>query len=118
MIIETGLIELNNDFKIYWNNSPIAKLTPGKDYLNPNFELIVDDILEQDKKQMLIVFLEKWIKNKIQTILKSLVDLKNLKEKNSSIKALALRTLLWKNFLQKNFNLKPPTFGLNFLEDS
>ena len=172
IIMDTGFIELNDDFRIYWNKYAIARLTPGKDYLNPNFELIVDDILEQDKKQKLIIFLEKWIKNKIHTILKSLLDLKDLKEKNSSIKALAyqlyenngvlkreqvvdylnnleqndrkilrnlgvkfgryhvflhrlikpeavsLRTLLWKNFQQKNFNLKPPTFGLNFLEDS
>ena len=28
-----------------------------------------------------------------------------------------MRTLLWKNFQQKFYNLKPPTFGLNFLED-
>ena len=34
-IIETGLIELNEDFKIYWRKSPIAKLQPGRDYLNP-----------------------------------------------------------------------------------
>jgi len=51
MITETGLIELHDDFKIYWNESPIAKLTSGKDYLNPNFELIVDEILEQDQKK-------------------------------------------------------------------
>ena len=89
IIMDTGFIELNDDFRIYWNKYAIARLTPGKDYLNPNFELIVDDILEQDKKQKLIIFLEKWIKNKIHTILKSLVDLKDLKEKNSSIKALA-----------------------------
>ena len=117
------------------------------------------------------IFLEKWIGNKIKTILKSLIDLKDLKEKNSSIKALAyqlyenngvlkrdqvneylnelgqnerkilrdlgvkfgryhvflyklikpeavsLRTLLWKNHHQKDFHLKPPTFGLNFLND-
>ena len=56
MIIETELIELNEDFKIYWNNSPIAKLMPGKDYLNPNIELIVDEILEQNQKQKLIIF--------------------------------------------------------------
>ena len=103
--------------------------------------------------------------------MKSLVDLKNLKEKNSSIKALAyqlyenngvlkrdqvseylknlgqterkilrdlgvkfgryhiflhklikpepvsLRTLLWKNYHQKYFNLNPPTFGLNFIDN-
>ena len=171
IIIETGLIELKNDFKIYWNSSPIAKLTSGKDYLVPDFELIVDDILELNQKQKLINFVEKWLKNKIETILKSLLDLKNIKENNSSIKALAfqlyenngvlkrdkvseylknmsqnerkilrdlgvkfgryhiflhklikpdavsLRTLLWKNYHQKYFNLSPPTFGLNFLEN-
>ena len=117
------------------------------------------------------MFLEKWIKNKIDIILKSLIDLKNLKEKNSSIKALAyqlyenngvlkreqvseylkslgqnerkilrdlgvkfgryhvflyqlikpeavsLRTLLWKNYHQKYYNIKLPIFGLNFLDD-
>jgi len=170
-IIETGLIEIKDDFKIYWKDFPIAKLTTGKDYLNPDLLLIVDDILENNDKQKLSDFLEKWIKEKINYILKSLIDLRNLKESNSSIKALAyqlyenngvikreivsdylkklgqderkilrdmgvkfgryhvflfrllkpeavsLRTLLWKNFNQKYFDLTPPTFGLNFLED-
>ena len=143
-------------------------MVSGKDYLHPNFELIVDDVLEQDQKKKLIIFLEKWLKSRIDTVLKSLIDLKGLKEKNSSIKALAyqlyenngvlkrdqvneylknlgqterkvlrdlgvkfgryhvflhrlikpdavsLRTLLWKNYHQKYFNLKPPTYGLNF----
>ena len=89
MIIDTGLIELNDDFKIYWNSFPIAKLSAGNDYLNPSFELIVDDTIEQNPKQKLIDFVNKWIQTKINSILKSLVDLKNLKEKNSSIKALA-----------------------------
>ena len=171
IIIDTGLIELNNDFKIYWNNFPIAKLASGHDYLNPNFELIVDDIIEPSQKQKLSDYIGKWIQDKINLILKSLVDLKNLKDKNSSIKALAyqlyenngvlkreqvseylkslgqnerkilrdlgvkfgryhvflyqlikpdavsLRTLLWKNFHQKYYNVQPPTFGLNFLND-
>ncbi len=171
IITESALIELKDDFKIYWNNSPIAKLVSGKDYLNPNFELIVDDILEQNQKQKLIIFIDKWIKEKIDTVLKSLVDLKNLKDKNSSIKALAyrlyenngvikresvteyvksleqndrkilrelgvkfgryhiflfklikpdavsLRTLLWKNYHQKYFDMKPPKFGLNFIDN-
>ena len=171
IIIDTGLIELNDDFKIYWSNFPIAKLSTGNDYLNPDLELIIDDIIEQNQKQKLSEYLNKWIQNKINTVLKSLIDLKNLKENNSSIKALAyqlyenngvlkreqvseylktlgqnerkilrelgvkfgryhvflyqlikpeavsLRTLLWKNFHQKYYNLKPPTFGLNFLDD-
>jgi ATP-dependent RNA helicase SUPV3L1/SUV3 len=88
-IIETGLIKLDKDFKIYWSEFPIAKLIPGNDYLSPNFELIVDDILEQDQRKNLIVFINKWLKDKIDTVLQSLVDLKNLKDKHSSIKALA-----------------------------
>ena len=28
-----------------------------------------------------------------------------------------IRTLLWKNYHQKYFKLKPPTFGLNFIDD-
>jgi len=170
-IIDTGLIELNGDFKIYWKSFPIAKLSIGNNYLNPNCELIVDDIIAKNQKQKLSVYINQWIQNKISTVLKSLIDLKNLKENNSSIKALAyqlyenngvlkreqvseylktlgqnerkilrdlgvkfgryhvflyqlikpeavsLRTLLWKNFHQKYYSLKPPTFGLNFLDD-
>ncbi len=172
LIIDTGLINLSDDFKIYWNEFAIARILPGRDYLSPKFDLIVDDIIEQDQKQKLILFIEKWIKEKISIILKSLIDLKNLKEKKSSVKALAyqlyenngvlkrenvyeyikdleqndrkilrdlgvkfgryhiflyklikpeavsLRTLLWKNYHQKYFNLKPPTFGLNFLDNN
>ncbi len=170
-IIDTGLIEIKDDFKIYWKNFLISKLIPGKDYLNPEIFLIVDDILENDDRQKLSEFIETWIKEKINLVLKSLIDLKNLRESNSSIKALAyqlyenngvikrevvteylkklgqderkilrdlgvkfgryhiflfrllkpeavsLRTLLWKNFNQKDFDLTPPTFGLNFLDD-
>ncbi|MDB9810868.1 DEAD/DEAH box helicase [Candidatus Pelagibacter sp.] len=172
LIVDTGLIEIKDDFKIYWKDYPIAKLESGKDYLSPEFFLIVDDILEISDKQKLSIFIEKWIKEKINITLKSLIDLKNLKESNSSIKALAyqlyenngvikrdevldylkklgqderkilrnlgikfgryhvflykllkpeavsLRILLWKNFHQKYFNLKPPTFGLNFLDNN
>ena len=32
--------------------------------------------------------------------------------------AVSLRILLWKNFNQKFFTLKPPTFGLNFIDDN
>ena len=171
-IIETSLIELSDDFKIYWNKSSIGKLISGRDYLNPKIELLVDDIIDQDYRQKLINHLEKWLTDKIDKTLKSLIDLKYLKEKNSSVKALAyqlyenngvlkreqvleyleslgqnerrilrdlgvkfgryhiflyrlikpepvsLRTLLWKNHHQKYFDLKPPTFGLNFFNNN
>ena len=170
-IIDTKLIELKNDFKIYWNDYPIAKLIPGSDYLNPQIQLIIDEMIENDEKNKLNSFIQQWIELKINTELKSLIDLKNTKEKNPDLRALAyhlyenngvvkrddvsfytkkldqnerkklrsigvkfgryhiflfklfkpssvsLRTLLWKNFNEKNYNLTPPTFGLNFLEE-
>ncbi len=170
-IINTGLLEIKNDFKIYWGKFPIAKLLPGKDYLKPEFTLIIDDTIEKVDQKKIFEFLEKWIDKKINFILESLIDLKTLKEKNSSIRALAyqlyenngvikrenvseylkklgqderkilrekgvkfgryhvflfkllkpesvsLRILLWKNYHQKFFNLEPPTFGLNFIEN-
>ena len=170
-IIKTGLIEIKNDFKIYWGKFPVAKLLPGKDYLKPELSLIIDDIIELSAQKKLNNYIQKWIDEKINLVLKSLIDLKNLKESNSSIRALAyqlyenngvlkreivseylkklgqderkilrnmgvkfgryhvflfkllkpesvsLRILLWKNFHQKFFNLVPPTFGLNFLEN-
>ena len=82
-IIDTGLISLNEDFKIYWNEFPIAKLTTGNDYLNPNFDLIVDDGIEKNTKQKLNDYINKWIHSKINNVLKSLIDLKNIKENNS-----------------------------------
>ena len=170
-IIDTGLIELKEDFKIYWKNHAIAKLLPGSDYLNPQINLIIDEMIENDEKLKLTLYLQKWIFKKIETELTSLIDLKNIKESNTEVRALAyhlyenngvvkreevseflkkinqderkklrrigvkfgryhiflfklfkpssvsLRILLWKNYNDKNLNLSPPTFGLNFLEE-
>ena len=170
-IKKTSLIELKDDFKIYWKNFPIAKLSPGKDYLNPEIKLIIDDMIDNIEKIDFNNFLQDWISKKINTNLKSLIDLKNINTSNTSIRALAyqlyenngvvkrehvnyflkkldqkerkilrnlgvkfgryhiflfklfkpnavsLRIALWKNFHQKYYNLKPPTFGLNFLKE-
>ena len=170
-IKETSLIELKDDFKIYWKDFPIAKLSPGKDYLNPEINLIIDDMIDGNDKSDFSKFLQDWMKKKIDFELKSLTDLKNINTQNTSIRALAyqlyenngvikrenvkdflkklvqeerkilrnlgvkfgryhiflfklfkpsavsLRIALWKNFHQKYFDLKPPTFGLNFLNE-
>ena len=88
-IIKTNLVEIKNDFKIYWGKFPIAKLIPGKDYLNPGIDLIVDEMIENEDKSRLSIHLQNWISKKILTELKSLMDLKFIKEKNSNIRALA-----------------------------
>ena len=88
-IINTSLVQIKNDFKIYWNNFPIAKIQKGKDYLSPQIELIVDDMIEGKDRNRLNLFLENWVKNKISEELESLIKLKNIKENNPQIRALA-----------------------------
>ena len=85
-IINNDLIELKEDFKIYWEEFPIAKLLPGKNYLKPEFNLIIDDMIDSSEQKKLQVFLEKWINKKINLILKSLIDLKNYKDNKSNIR--------------------------------
>ena len=172
LILKCNDFELNEDFKIYWNKYPIAKLCPGKDYLNPEIELIIDDMIEFTEQKDLKDYLVKWLSNKIKIELDSLFKLKSIKESNSLVRALSyqlyenygvvkrekvgslvkkltqedrkslrnigvkfgryhiflfklfkpkqvsLRVLLWKNFKQINLSLKPPTFGLNFTDNS
>ena len=172
LILKCNDFELNEDFKIYWNKYPIAKLCPGKDYLNPEIELIIDDMIEFTEQKDLKDYLVKWLSNKITIELDSLFKLKSIKESNSLVRALSyqlyenygvvkrekvgslvkkltqedrkslrdigvkfgryhiflfklfkpkqvsLRVLLWKNFKQINLSLKPPTFGLNFTDNS
>ena len=171
-IIEGSNIDLNEDFKIYWNKYAIGKIKPGKDYLNPEIDLIVDDMIDFSDQSRLRVYLTKWLNSKVLNELESLFKLKSLDYRNPNTRALAfqlyenngvvkrdkilnivkrltqderkilrdigvkfgryhiflfklfkpsavsLRILLWKNFYQKFHNLKPPKFGLNFLEDS
>ncbi len=168
-IINSNILKLKEDFKIYWGNDPIAYLTPGKNYLEPNLNLIADDILEFENRNRLQIHLEQWLKKFIREKLTDLVNLNNIEKNNNSIRALCYqlfenngvlkrdlvsefvkqlsldnrkilrkngikigryhvylhkiikpeavttRLLLWKNYYRKNMNLKPPTFGLNFI---
>ncbi len=169
-IMKTGLIELKEDFKIYWGKFPVAKLSPGKNYLKPEINLIIDDMIESHDKNELSLYILNWLNKKIKEDLQSLIDLKNINLSNPTIRALAyqlyenngvlkrenvteylsnlgqeerkilrkigvkfgryhvflfklfkpsavsLRITLWQNYHQKYFNLKPPKFGLNFIE--
>ena len=63
-IIKTGLLDLKNDSKIYWNGSPIAKIYPGKDYLNPEISVIIDDMIENEDQIKLIEYLNSWLEKK------------------------------------------------------
>ena len=111
-IIKSNIIELKNDFKIYWGKFPIAKLIAGKDYLNPGIDLIVDEMIENEDKSRLTSYLQNWISKKILDELKSLMDLKFIKEKNPNIRALAFH-LYENNGVVKRENIKELIERLN-----
>ena len=96
LILKCNDFELNEDFKIYWNKYPIAKLSPGKDYLNPEIELIIDDMIEFTEQKDLKDYLVKWLSNKITIELDSLFKLKSIKESNSQVRALSYQ--LYENY--------------------
>jgi len=87
-IINSNILKLKEDFKIYWGNDPIAYLAPGKNYLEPNLNLIADDILEFENRNRLQIHLEQWLKKFIREKLTDLVNLNNIEKNNNSIRAL------------------------------
>ena len=88
-ILNTGIIELKEDFKIYWKKFPIARIYPGKDYLNPKVDLLIDEMVENSDRIKLQKYLSDWIGKTIFENLESLISLKLIKEKNPDLRALA-----------------------------
>ena len=87
-IIEEKKLELKNDNKVYWSNSPIAKIKKGSDYLSPEIELIADDALPKSSENDLNSFLKIWLENHINNALSDLLNLTKIKSNNKYIRAL------------------------------
>ena len=81
-------LQINSDDKIYWNDNPIAYLKKGKNYLSPRLELIVDEAIDLDSKDLLKNNLEKKLHNLIKEELSDLVNLINKNFENSYVRAL------------------------------
>ncbi len=90
-IIESEDFKIENDYKIYWEDKPIAYLYKGKDYLSPTLELIVDEAIDNDSKDKLKSDLEKKLYNMINKELVDLVNLSNSNFKNNYVRALCFQ---------------------------
>jgi len=66
-ILKSDTLKLEGNQKIYWMNYPIASISPGKDYLTPRINLIVDEAIDAETKEKLKIFLNNWIYNLIKT---------------------------------------------------
>ena len=87
-IVKSEVLGLNDDHKIYWKDNPIAYITPGKNYLNPKLELLVDDAIDPESKEKLQNNLEEKLQTLITTELSDLVNLSKSKFENSYVRAL------------------------------
>ena len=56
-IVTEREVALNNNYKIFWKNNPIAKIKKGKNYLSPKIEIIADEALDLEAKEDLLSFL-------------------------------------------------------------
>ena len=52
-------LELRDDYKIYWNDKKIAELKPGKNYLNPQIKLFIDDTIDENQYTKLKIAIQK-----------------------------------------------------------
>ncbi len=87
-IIDTKEVSPGDDNKIYWKENMIAKIKKGNDYLNPLIEIVADDSIHKDSKENLEIFLKKWFSEYINTELKDLLGLKNIKIDDKYLRAL------------------------------
>ena len=87
-IIKSEILELNEDHKIYWEDNPIAYIKPGKDYLSPQLEIMVDEAIDNDSKKKLKKYLEQKLYQIIKTELSPLFNLNSTKFENNYLRAL------------------------------
>jgi ATP-dependent RNA helicase SUPV3L1/SUV3 len=90
-ILAKAQIEINSESKIIWKNNPIARLKKGKDYLNPDIDIISDDSLSDDAKSKLSVFLNKWLAEYINDLLGDLIKLTKHQITNQYLRGLVFQ---------------------------
>ena len=87
-IVKNDTLRLDDDHKVYWKDNPIAFITPGKNYLNPKLELLIDDAIDLESKEKLKIYLNKKLNSLITTELNDLFKLSESKFKNNYVRAL------------------------------
>ena len=70
-------------------DSPIAYIYKGKDYLNPELELLVDEAIDPESREKLKINLEEKLHTLISSRLANLVNLSKSKFKNNYVRALS-----------------------------
>ena len=88
LIVKNGEIQLDERCEIVWKNNVIARLKKGNNYLNPEIEILADDVLNDLSKSKLEIFLKNWVSTHIKEVLGDLLNLNKESVKNKYIRAL------------------------------
>ena len=88
-IIKDEEFKIENDYKIYWMNNPIAYISPGRNYLSPKLELLVDETIDSESYEKLKINLEKKLNKLIKCELSDLVNLSKSNFTSNYVRALS-----------------------------
>ena len=77
-------ITLSEHARLWWSGSVVAKLSAGAHPLSPIVELLADDSLKAELREMVQSRLETWVTDHIGRLLEPLVALRNAAEARSS----------------------------------
>ena len=88
-IIKSEEFKIEDDNKIYWMNNPIAYISPGKNYLSPKLELLVDETIDSESHEKLRINLEEKLNKLIKIELSDLVNLSKSNFNSNYVRALS-----------------------------
>ena len=88
IINNVNSLELRDDFKVYWDDKKIAELKPGKNYLNPQIKLLIDDTFNGNQYIKLKVAIEDWVESQIKNNLYDLISIEKTVFKNPFLRGL------------------------------
>ena len=102
-IVNSDVLSFDDSHKIYWKDNPIAYLRPGKNYLSPKIELIVDEAIDEESKEKLKNDLEKKLQKLITYELSDLVKLSEAKFSNNYVRGLCYQLFESNGVLKREF---------------
>ena len=80
--------QLSNEKQILWQEMPIATIKKSSEILKPNIQIICDDNLTDINKKRIIIKLNQWLSNYINSLIPGLIKFheSNFKGSLSAIK--------------------------------
>ena len=83
--------KLEKDNHVYWKDKIIGKITPGRNYLNPEIKIISDESLQSKDEHIIISSMSQWLKQEKKRLLQDLIKIEDPKIENRFVRALCFQ---------------------------